>query len=343
MKSPRHNAGFTLIELLVVIAIIAILIALLLPAVQQAREAARRSQCKNNLKQIGLAMHNYHDVHGKFPIGAQATFWMPNWRSSILPFLDQANAYNRLTRTPAANHGYAAGNGNASYSGYDVENAVLNNLFVSTYKCPSSTASAFYTGSSPLSNNGKQSPNSSLGIETGMTMDYVGIAGATDGATSGTSAYGGPCHSSISGGSSCINGVMAVARSTAMRDITDGASNTMLVAEQSGLVGGISDYRNNYYGGWSGAMLNGGLAGTDPYSVYYATGVNVVRHSPNLRSAPTGGDQTYALNAVLNSFHTGGIHVLLADGGVRFVSDNVAITILRSLGSAQDGLVIGEF
>ena len=94
---PRRKRGFTLIELLVVIAIIAILIALLLPAVQQAREAARRSQCKNNMKQIGLALHNYHDVFTTFPIGGLKNSRGPNWRVGLLPYMDQAPAYNQVS------------------------------------------------------------------------------------------------------------------------------------------------------------------------------------------------------------------------------------------------------
>lgn len=102
-RVPRWK-GFTLIELLVVIAIIAILISLLLPAVQQAREAARRTQCRNNMKQIGLALHNYHDVHLGFPIGAgvggdptgTVEDSAPNWRATILPFIDQGNIFSRF-------------------------------------------------------------------------------------------------------------------------------------------------------------------------------------------------------------------------------------------------------
>ncbi len=95
----RKSRGFTLIELLVVIAIIAILIALLLPAVQQAREAARRTQCKNNLKQIGLAFHNYHDVYNTFPVGSRewvgtgGTSWGQSWWLSMLPYMEQSNIY----------------------------------------------------------------------------------------------------------------------------------------------------------------------------------------------------------------------------------------------------------
>src|SRR5579859_7854071 len=99
-RNLLKRKGFTLIELLVVIAIIAVLVALLLPAVQQAREAARRSQCKNNLKQFGLALHNYHDAYKMFPPGGDAQSWgnsnWLNWQAKILPFIDQGPLYNQI-------------------------------------------------------------------------------------------------------------------------------------------------------------------------------------------------------------------------------------------------------
>ncbi|QDV48729.1 DUF1559 domain-containing protein [Gimesia fumaroli] len=327
LKLLRERRGFTLIELLVVIAIIAILIALLLPAVQQAREAARRSTCKNNMKQIGLALHNYHDTFRAFPIGSQTSYYRANWRSSILPYLDQAPAYNQLTQKAHSQHGFAAGNGNSA-SGYNTENAVLNNFFVPVYKCPSSTADAFYTGASPISKNGTTSPNASLGKETGMTMDYVGISGSY----SGVAPFNTKCGSTVYGGNWCNSGLMLIADSARMRDCKDGTSNTMIIGEDSGLVDN-KDYRSNYYGGWSGHL---GLSG-------WGTGVNTIRYNPNPPTAPTGGDQTYAPNNPLTSEHVGGIHALLADGAVRFISNNVDIETLRRLGMKNDNLVLGEF
>jgi len=327
LKLFKKQRGFTLIELLVVIAIIAILIALLLPAVQQAREAARRSTCKNNMKQIGLAMHNYHDTFRAFPIGSQTSYYRANWRSSILPYVDQAPAYNQLTQTAIPKHGFASGNGNSA-AGYDTENAVLNNLYVPVYKCPSSTAGAFYTGGSPVSNNGKTSPNAALGKETGMTMDYVGISGAYAVAAP----YSSGCGSAYSG-YWCNNGLLTIAKSALIRDCTDGTSNTLIVGEDSGLIDN-KDYRSNYYGGWAGHL---GLSGG------WGTGVNTIRYNPNPSTAPAGGDQTYTPNNPLSSAHVGGIHGLLADGAVRFISNNVDIETFRRLGMRNDGLVLGEF
>jgi len=323
----RNKSGFTLIELLVVIAIIAILIALLLPAVQQAREAARRTQCKNNLKQIGLGLHNYHDVFSTFPIGSQISYFRTNWRASILPQIDQANVFNQMNPYPEARRGYAAGTGNTA-SGWDTPNAVLNNLLIAAYKCPSSTTQAFNTSTSPVTNNGTASPNAALGRETAMTMDYVGISGSY----SGVAPFNQDCGAVSYNSYACNSGMMRIGRESRMRDCKDGTSNTIIIGEDSGLVNN-RDVRSNYYGGWAGHL---GLSS-------WGTGVRTIRYSPNLKTTPPGGDQTYTSNSPLTSQHDGGIHALLTDGAVRFISENIDINILLGLGSAKDGLVSGEF
>jgi prepilin-type N-terminal cleavage/methylation domain-containing protein len=131
MISPpsKRLRGFTLIELLVVIAIIAILIALLLPAVQQAREAARRSQCKNNLKQLGLAMHNYHDVHNKFPVGHYSCCW-GTWMVAILPYIEQAQLFS-LYQNSGGNDATGPRYGAAPNS------TLVTNRRLSALSCPS--------------------------------------------------------------------------------------------------------------------------------------------------------------------------------------------------------------
>ena len=329
LKALRR--AFTLIELLVVIAIIAILIALLLPAVQQAREAARRSQCQNNLKQMGLALHNYHETVGCFPMGAQAAGRRPNWRVAILPYLDQAGAYNLMNFDATLQNGFMAGNGNTGAgSGYGVENAVLNKLLVEVYKCPSSTAKNFYTGTSPVSNNGTASPTTPPGgTETGMTMDYVGISGAYQ---AGNPLYSGGshCETGIDYSYWCWNGIMHWKGSSVIRDIKDGTSNTIILGEMSAKID-KKDYRSNYYGGWSSKNGNWG------------TGINTVRYTPNPATAPVGGTQTYTANNALTSMHVGGVHVLLADGAVRFVSENIEMETLRRLAAKNDFQTVDDF
>ncbi|MCA9115022.1 MAG: DUF1559 domain-containing protein [Planctomycetaceae bacterium] len=312
--------GFTLIELLVVIAIIAILIALLLPAVQQAREAARRTQCRNNLKQLGLAVHNYHDTNLKFPIGSRYPLYSPNWRIALLPMLDQAPLYNQLN---------FSGNFYNTYT----NNTVLSNLFLAAYKCPSSA----------LPGNSTSFPGNAAGV---MLHDYVGIAGATPDPAARSSECS-PQHRY--GGITCINGILSPNFCRSMRDITDGTSNTMIIAEQSGPIG-TSDVRANYYGGWAGFTIP--MAGTNSMETLttwtsttdtWGTGVTTVRYSPNPATASTGNDESYDMNTALTSYHEGGVHALLCDGSVRFLSENISYTTLTNLASRADGQVMGEF
>ncbi len=194
----RHRRGFTLIELLVVIAIVAILIALLLPAVQQAREAARRSQCTNNLKQIGLALHNYHDTHKCFPAGFYTAHgWA--WGTMILPMIDQANLYNKL-----------APNGLM-----DLSNAtVLANC--------QTVVPAFICPSNPWPTPDR---NTEVNIQNSGTSGYY-LALSNYVAVSGTNAY--DCYTNPA----TANGTMFRNSSVKIRDMTDGTSNTVVVTER---------------------------------------------------------------------------------------------------------------
>lgn len=313
-KRRLSSFGFTLIELLVVIAIIAVLIALLLPAVQQAREAARRSQCKNNLKQLGLAFHNYHEALGTFPLATAGAVDKPNWRVFILPYIDQAPVYGMLNMTSGL---FTATN----YTGC----SVLSNLTLQVFNCPSS----------PLPTNNPAIANNTL---LGQTHRYIGVSGAYPDPAGRASV----CNAAGSYGSAyCNNGIVVPNMKVGMKDITDGSSNTILVAEQSGWVN-KTDISNNYYGGWSGA----GPA-APPGDTHWGAGNTAIRYPINYNfnsgAAPAGANTPYVGNTIINSFHTGGTHALLADGSVRFLSENMNFTLLSSIACKDDGLVVGDY
>jgi len=345
-----RSRGFTLIELLVVIAIIAVLIALLLPAVQQAREAARRSQCKNNLKQIGLAFHNYHDTYNLLPSGSNgnvnydsaAGTWSAasqtratNWRTSLLPYLDFANAYSQISWTTG---GFWAHSG--PFSG----NPVLITLRVPVYQCPSSAygiTNFTDLGSSGVAASGSYS----------QVMDYVGVVGAyPDPVVPARPVCTGS--TSVIGGAFCENGIMRTFKGTNFRDCTDGTSNTIMIAEQSGSVNN-REISANTLGGWHGWVYNSGAVYAPSVSISgyatssgYTCGLTTLRHPPNAfwsTSPGAGATQPYGPNTIVNSFHTGGIHSLLADGSVRFISENISLVTLARLGARDDGQVLGEF
>ncbi|MDB5388218.1 MAG: putative major pilin subunit [Planctomycetaceae bacterium] len=319
---PRIRA-FTLIELLVVIAIIAVLIALLLPAVQQAREAARRTQCKNNLKQIGLALHNYNETYTCFPLGNYFNY-VGNWRVGILPFMDQASAYSKLSFNGGGGlfTGWAAA--------YDAPNSILSGYIVPGFNCPSSTLPR----------------NSTLGsmnnFANGQTHDYVGIGGGVDETISPDwdPAGRGQCSDIVYSGRDCHNGLLAALRHTRFKDATDGSSNTMLVAEQSGMLAG-QDVRANYWGGWTGTSL-GRTVFPAVTGCEIVTGITTVRYQIYAKSAPSGAQPWY-LNTVINSFHVGGTHALLADGSTRFLSENMNLATLVRVCVMNDGTVLGDF
>lgn len=340
MKSRK--SGFTLIELLVVIAIIAILIALLLPAVQQAREAARRTQCKNNLKQLGLGLHNYLDTHSTFPPGGvhsqvprnggSGHSFGPSFYGLLLPYLDLAPMYNAM-QWEGESPGYIReGAGSAG----DANQAVVNEAGqgIPAFKCPSS----------PLPvRNGSFCP----------FAHYAGISGAADPTSFNESRiFDDGTLGLISGG-----GMLVANRGMRPRDCTDGTSNTMIIGEQNGrlerLVAGT--YSDLAAGGTTHGWLMGlRVTGTPPNldpgnqeSDDRTFNLTTVRYSPNQEPFANqlfpGMGSNVGANNPLMSFHTGGVQILLADGAVRFLSENVHLETLKQLATRDDGLPMGQY
>lgn len=316
MKFPatRLRRGFTLIELLVVIAIIAILVSLLLPAVQQAREAARRTQCKNNLKQLALAMHNYHDVNNALPMGMVHRI---NWRVSILPYLEQTNVYSKLDF-------------GESFQGNGVSHntEVLGGIVMSAMICPSNIVE-------PLTNNAYGTNSQRM-----QYPNYLAIAGAVD-PSAPNNATVGKCNSFY--GWHCDNGPMKINEKVAFRDLTDGLTNTLILGEQSGRDEGMSygDRRNGYHGGWHGT---GGVDTTASFITGIGSGITPIQYQLNGTCSDFWACGVPYLNsAILNSEHTGGVQFALGDGSVRFMSENIDLVTLKNLAMKSDGQVIGEF
>ena len=354
-----RRRGFTLIELLVVIAIIAILIALLLPAVQQAREAARRTQCKNNLKQIGLALHNYESTYGTLPAGcAYAAFprsgsvptsFGPSYMGMLLPFLEQAAAYNQMTWV-GKSPGYV---GEASPSGGFSNRAPAKGANPPTI-CPS----FFIYGDQP----NREKYNC-----------YAGIAGAADPVTFTENRYCTTTAGTAAGGLAITSGGGLLPPNTwvRFRDASDGLSNTLLVGEQGGRLkrtdtqgDGNSYITAGDYARLIGAADSGGwllgtlMAGSPAYhagqncSLFGETDVRffnctTIRYRPNqspfANNLFPGMSSGNGLNNPLVSMHPGGVHVLLGDGSVRFVTENMDLENLKKLATRDDGTPVGEF
>ena len=329
--SRKSSRGFTLIELLVVIAIIAILIALLLPAVQQAREAARRTQCKNNLKQLALAVHNYHDTNNTFPPGY--IFAPPNHvtRSAltmILPYIEQGNLYQSI------DHSVPMFNGPTGYNATVLAaNVAAAATIIPAFLCPSSVGNptddymypaGAFPGGWPSANATWKGGRTDYGGTTGVLGTYANLAYNNN--------PGGERHGFFrqSGASGSI---------TRMRDVTDGTSNTFMFGERTG---GVKLYYKNQPAAGLPAILgltNGG-SWSDALAFEHWLGGSLYDGTNN------GGPCSMCTNIRGNgfhSFHTGGCQFAMGDGGVRFVSENISQTTFASLITIQKGEVVGEF
>ncbi len=334
--SPRR--AFTLIELLVVIAIIAILVALLLPAVQQAREAARRSSCKNNLKQIVLAMHNYSDVHEMFPPGSIGSAGQNGfgWGTFILPYIEQGPLYDQLD----LNKPQRAFDHRAAPAGTGLATTVIN-----VYQCPSDAGAEANAGGLGFSN---------YVINRGPGKARVRAC------TPGSQGLGENGGAADIGGMSILDGN----NTTPIRfaDVTDGTSNVIMVGERGSEL--FDSVRNTIKlcgaGQWIGVQSGGGNLNTACRNWtrgvmgYGASGINsTLMDNIDTNPAKTN-DNECQLN--FNSQHQGGAQFALVDGSVRFLSENINYKFAEANGVLpiadstydylllrNDGNAVGEF
>jgi prepilin-type N-terminal cleavage/methylation domain-containing protein/prepilin-type processing-associated H-X9-DG protein len=372
----RRRPGFTLIELLVVIAIIAILIGLLLPAVQKVREAAARAKCSNNLKQLGLAAHGYHDAMGFLPTAGSAdgqplssrpaTGWLngegTNWCVYLMPYLEQGNIYNKLTF-----------NGDSGWTDSDAQvgSSAKNNITIAggavipTYRCPSDPRS-------PLVGNGS---NVGGGIQV-TRASYVSIAGAINNIdnsgqfretrlTSPTGSWSADFGQTAWGGL-VVPGFSRVTFTGA----TDGLSNTGMFSEISDKFiwidpsnpnyrqvaddGELSVHVNGIFRGHGGGGRDANTNNVNPmYDWSDARGQHftTIRYPINRKTVPINTPNTglysssrtwksEGANMPLASPHSGGVNVVAGDGSVRFLRDSTDLLLLARYATRDDGGVM---
>jgi len=329
-RQSQAARGFTLVELLVVIAIIGILIALLLPAVQSAREAARRSQCTNNLKQLGLAVHNYGETYKAYPVGAWDCCY-GTWLLALTPFVEQPTLYHQYDR-PAGmegkNHVTNPGPRNGSDIRYGTAvNLPITRTQVPAYTCPTDSVTANpstfngitfhnYVGNYGNTTRARTSPWQGVvyGNAPFIAVYVANGAGYTEANTPGRSV-------------TPAQGARKVVR---LQEVQDGTSNTLLFSET--VQGRDGDLRG--FGWWGGGAHFETFLGPNSASPDLTEAASYCKPA-NPLNPPCVGSSTVSREMIAaRSRHPGGVGVTMCDGSVRFVTNNIALDLWRSLGTA---------
>lgn len=338
-KLGRRKPGFTLIELLVVIAIIAVLIALLLPAVQQAREAARRTQCRNNLHQMGLALFNYESTYQMLPSGNYGGLTSCkddglSWQYMILPFMDQGPLYQQISSYFGAQnlkHTKCSTYPNSPLFGImqghlEVKGTIIpgGEKVIPGLRCPTSAMPMIVpaTFTVPgLESYGALPPENAAMIGYALT-DYKGSGG------------GGDVNGLSLDGSGLMGKQVESGGGRRIRDVLDGLSNTTFVAESSYVTADktINPTKVEDWPTWLGSVNTDESIRYEGDPADYLNG----KVSPNRMGFAVTDDCAF-------SFHTGGAHFLMGDGSVRFINENVNMLTYGLINSINDGGTPGEF
>jgi prepilin-type N-terminal cleavage/methylation domain-containing protein len=318
-----ERKGFSLGELLVVIAIVALLFAMLLPAIQAARETARRATCVNNLKQVGIAILNYESLRRELPVGSRneladdfSTFGF-SWWVDVLPHLEQSAIHQKLD-FKSAGHGWLILN---------AQNAqAANGTLISTMACPSS----------PIP------PLEQVGVARAMMPSYVGISGAANDSNF-TESRVNQCCLPENRGEVSSGGLLVANQSIRVRQITDGLSNTVMVGECSDFALRSNGKTARIDGGFPNGWLTGTMArGTPPNYNPNANptpswNITTIRYPPNMRDySQPGIDDDRGANNPLVSAHPHGVNILCGDGSVRMLTDTTQKLVLARLATRDD-------
>jgi len=314
-RKNKKGFGFTLVELLVVIAIIGVLVALLLPAIQAAREAARRSQCTNNLKQLGLGLQNYHSSFGEFPGGANPrpgviAGFGHSWYIATLSYIEQSTLYEQFDKTGQ----YSPHTGWVGLGGNEYNRDLLEKIELGALRCPSSPVLSF----------------SEIRPEAPLLPSYSGNAGAKD-HLSAVDYLGDFNVGWVSKGGALISD-----RAISIAKITDGTSNTMAIMEQSDWC--IGEFGEEVYCGSD--CEHGFSMGSTGLSLNRTFNITTVLHQVGEKSGTAYGvGGNCGSNSAIQSAHPSGALVALCDGSVHYLSEDTDIFVLYNLANRDDGLV----